>query len=76
MIKFIQEEKEEELRFDKVDFDQFFINCSGCLCQKIGRVSYNKIANVHGKPNATQTITCSELMPVTRILPKVTKIEF
>ena len=59
-----------------VDNDQFFVDDSGHLCQK---VSYNiiiTIADPEGIPVAGYYGDASEDQPIKRILPEVTKINF
>lgn len=75
-INFTSEERIEEPIFSDVRDEQFFVNSDLQLCQKVGQNCYNIIADTNGAPLA---IYCDEIetsVPITRILPKVTKINF
>lgn len=76
-MKFILETPAEEktLTFEDVEINQFFVTIYGELCQKIGRSSYNMIAEKDGTPFA-EHFGDSYGFIIERILPKVAKIEF
>ncbi len=78
MIKFIvaEEKQEKQLTLDDVKEDQFFVDSDGRLCQKVCDEGYNSIADDNGEPVACETIYVMHDMPIKRILPKVTRIEF
>jgi hypothetical protein len=78
MIKFIVEKEKQKKKLTLADVkeDQFFVDGEGRLCQAVGENSYNTIADVNGEPLAWETYSCDFDMPIMRILPKVTRIEF
>jgi hypothetical protein len=78
MIKFIvaEEKQEKQLTLLAVEEDQFFVDGEGRLCQKVGEEMYNIITDGNRVPLAGETVWCDDDIPVVRILPKVTRIEF
>lgn len=75
--------KEAKLTFGMVKDHQFFIDQCGCLCQKVNREKFNRIALISGTPSAHQHVTTHHYtdlcygfdnLPIQKILPKVTKI--
>jgi hypothetical protein len=77
MIKFITEtDKVSSPVFGDVKTNQFFVNRLGGLCQKHGPNSFNVIAYCDGNPCASRASNVCPDMPITRILPRVTKIEW
>jgi hypothetical protein len=77
MIKFITAPKTEEsiLTFRDVAEDQFFVDTSGKLCQKMDDDCYITIADADGNPYCTYGETYSD-DEITRIIENVGKIEF
>jgi hypothetical protein len=77
MIKFIIEEDQVSSPvFGDVETDQFFVHRFGWLCQKHGPNSFNVLADFDGIPDASRETHVFPDMPITRILPRVTKIEW
>ena len=77
MIKFIIEaDKVSSPVFGDVEINQFFVHSSGGLCQKYGPNSFNAITDFDGNPDASRATQVLPDMPITRILPRVTKIEW
>jgi hypothetical protein len=80
MIKFIVEEalaeENESLTLADVEEGQFFVNKEGQLCQKYWEACYFVIADENGEPLG-DSVDCEwNYRVVSRILPKVTRIEF
>lgn len=79
-MKFILENPEppSEPLFSDVEIDQFFVARCGYLCQKVTGNSYNIVADAKGFPLArpTHKVDCVSKLTISRILPKVAKIEF
>ena len=59
-----------------VDNDQFFVDNSGFLCQKVAHDGIITIADSEGRPIAGYYGNVGEDLPITRILPEITKINF
>ena len=59
-----------------VDNDQFFVDISGFLCQKVGHDRIITIADSDCLPIAGYYETDDEDQLITRILPEITKINF
>jgi len=77
MIKFIiGEASDKPPTFGDVREDQFFVNQGGELCQKYNTAGYNVIANAFGEPFSTRQSSVDSGMPIKRIFPTITKIEF
>ena len=79
MITFETEEPIKKApTFGDVAQNQHFVNSEGFLCQKVSNTSYNRLANPNGKPYAWQHDLADHApnIPIQRILPKVTKINF
>ena len=77
MIKFIPgEASDTPPTFGDVKDDQFFVSQAGELCQKYNINGYNVIASAPGEPYSTRQSSVDSGMPVQRILPTITKIEF
>ena len=76
MIKFITEAEEKPPVFGDVQTNQFFVHCLGWLCQKHGPNSFNVLTDCDGNPDASRVPHVRSDMPITRILPRVTKIEW
>lgn len=70
------ESKLQELTFDMVEENQFFINCSGDLCQKVTNTAYNIIADRHGYPLCNHWATVAEGLRINKIIPRIEKIKF
>lgn len=64
------------LVFANVEENQFFVQPSGYLCQKITNNSYSMIANACGKPYGNHYSNVGPQMEISRIIPKIAKIEF
>lgn len=76
MIKFIYEEtKPDSPTFGDVETDQFFVN-RGNLYQKVDQLSANKIADRNGVPFSESEVIFQINEIISKILPKVSKIEF
>jgi hypothetical protein len=75
-ITFEFEDAPSDLTFADVEEDQFFIDQDGWLCQKAGRCAYNSIADKKGEPTCSFFDGIDGEHLITRILPKVTKINF
>jgi hypothetical protein len=77
MIKFIQENKQEQPTFGQVVIDQFFVNNKGYLCQKTSGSSFATIANNDGEPFSDYySSNIAHSQTILKILPRITKIEF
>ena len=78
MIKFVYEKERsgKGLVFGDVEEDQLFVSVYGNLCQKVGRDSYNIIADNTGEPCAGHIDDVKLNGRIQRILPRVEKIEF
>ena len=63
-------------RLSDVDNDQFFVDISGFLCQKVGHDRIITIADSEGLPIAGYYENVGEDLPIKRILPEITKINF
>ncbi len=76
MFKIITEKEKEILTFKEVAENQFFVDESGNLCQKIDYETYTVIANKEGEPSCfyLDEVSCDTI--VKKIFPKVQKIEF
>jgi hypothetical protein len=73
---FADEEKQKSPVFEDVEINQFFVDESGFFCQKVDDRSYIVIAAPDGSP---WSLACKHSVagtPITRILPKVKRIEF
>jgi hypothetical protein len=76
-MKFIFEtDQKVQPKFSDVCIDQFFVKCDGDLCQKIEDNCYNMIADCDGVPCAFTSTFYHPDSLISRILPKVIKIEF
>lgn len=74
-IKFhTEDESKDYLTFDMVEYDQFYIDIEGFLCQKASPKSYNIIADSDGEPCAAHVSELKGELKIVKILPKVTKI--
>jgi len=62
--------------FNQVEENQFFINASHELCQKLNSYNYNIIAKSDGRPYADYKTAATACTPIMRILPLVERIEF
>lgn len=62
--------------FADVGINQFFVNSRGLLCHKSTGSSYNIIADSVGSPYSDFVANVGEDAIISRILPKVAKIEF
>jgi hypothetical protein len=76
MIKFIIEAEEKPPVFGDVEMNQFFVHRLGWLCQKHGPNSFNALTDCDGNPCASRESNARQGMPITRIIPRVTKIEW
>lgn len=77
MIKFVlSEEKQTTLVFGYVEEDQFFVDDDGDLCQKSSEDSYTTVADQDGRPSAYTVKYVNYDHKISKILPKVAKIEF
>jgi len=76
MIKFITEAEEKPPVFGDVQTDQFFVHSLGWLCQKNGEDSFNALTDSDGNPYASRESNVRPDMPITRILPRVTTLEW
>lgn len=76
-MKFIYEKQEEkkELTLNDVEDNQFFVCADGYLCQKIGGESFMTIADEEGYPSCGYFSDFASVR-ITRLLPRVEKIEF
>ena len=77
MITFETEERTDKApTFGDVEINQLFANSEGFLCQKVDSQSFTFIASPDGTPlaNYSESATPSEI--ISRILPRVTKINF
>ena len=76
-MKFIFEtEQKVQPKFSDVAINQFFVKCDGDLCQKVEHNCYNVIADCDGEPCALSSALYHPDSLISRILPKVIKIEF
>jgi hypothetical protein len=76
-MKFIFEtEQKVQPKFSDVCIDQFFVKSNGDLCQKVEANCYNVIADRDGVPCALNSALYHADSLISRILPKVIKIEF
>ena len=76
-MKFIFETVQKvQPKFSDVAIDQFFVKCDGDLCQKVESNCYNVIADSDGVPCALTSTFYQPESLISRILPKVIKIEF
>jgi hypothetical protein len=77
-MKFILEENQETnlLSLKDVEENQFFVDLTGCLCQKTTDRSFVVIAHSNGQPHSDHFAGQSNNLRINRILPKVVKIEF
>lgn len=64
------------LTFADVETNQFFVDGAGYLCQKITRGDYSAIANSCGEPYGDYYSDICLEMKISRIIPKIAKIEF
>ena len=62
--------------FRDVQVNQFFVDISGCLCQKEYNNSYFTITNSEGELSCYISDGIDPDMPISRILPEVLKIEY
>jgi hypothetical protein len=77
MIKFITETEEEKPPvFGDVEMNQFFEDARGRLCQKYNVNIYYILTRPDGAPYTDRMTNVRPDMPITRILPRVTKIEW
>jgi hypothetical protein len=82
MIKFIVEEERQIVEQDKdltladVEEGQFFVDKQGQLCQKYWEACYCVIADENGEPLGGSEDCEWNSRVVSRILPKVKRIEF
>ena len=74
-IKFIIANDDYEATFGQVEENQMFIDSHGYLCQKVDEDWYNVIADAHGEPLSDRRDAIGS-DKISKILPKVTKIEF
>jgi hypothetical protein len=77
-MKFIlQENQETKLPSLKdVEDNQFFVDLTGCLCQKTTDRSFVVITHSNGQPYSDHFAGQSTNLRIKKILPKVVKIEF
>lgn len=76
MIKFIYGQSESDSpTFGDVEIDQFFV-VRGSLYQKMNNHCANKITDSNGEPYSESGIMFSNAEKISKILPKVLKIEF
>lgn len=75
-MKFVFEQPIERHTFADVKRNQFFVCLEGDLWQRLGDHSAIKLAASDGIPDADYDNTWADNMPIFRILPIVTKIEF
>jgi len=77
-MKFILEKNQETNlpSLKDVEDNQFFVNLTGCLCQKTTNKSFVVIADSKGQPYSCHSEEQSINLRINRILPKVVKIEF
>ena len=68
--------KKPDPTFAEVKFDQFFIDPLDYMSQKVGKNSYNTIANSNGVPFASFNNNVSPSEIIKKILPHVAKINF
>lgn len=64
------------LTFADVEENQFFVDDAGRLCQKITNSVYSAIANSCGEPYGDHYSNVRPQMEISRIIPKIAKIEF
>lgn len=62
--------------FKDVEFNQFFVNADGELCQKVCFDSYNLIASKNGSPLSHQVKNVRADWPIERFIEKIEKIKF
>ena len=62
--------------FSEVGINQLFVNTNGFLCQKATEISYNTIASPGKMPYAIHIGKVPLSLPITKILPTTTKINF
>lgn len=76
-MKFIYTKDEKpELVFGNVEYEQFFVDKLGNLCQKTSHDEYHTIANKIGKPLSVRYDRISTDDPIQRFISHVAKIEF
>lgn len=76
-MKFILEENtKENLTFNQVETNQFFIDGIGFLCQKTHETAYCAIADDKGIPYSNYLRSVAPTYSIKKILPQVAKIEF
>lgn len=73
-IKFEFADEPEDLEFKDVEVDQFFIDDSGNLCQKVSSGSYNTLASQDGFPLADHFKDIHPLTRIKKVFPRVEKI--
>lgn len=77
MINFIfNNTEDEEIYFNDVEEDGFFIDVEGFLCQKVEVGRYNIIAKPNGVPYAGTVSDVSEDEYIKKILGCPSKIDF
>lgn len=77
MIKFIEEKPTKEFPvFEDVEENQFFVYNDGCLCQKTSYDTFVTITDTTGQPYSDVEEGVSKQMRISRILPKIVKIEY
>lgn len=77
-MKFIFKENPivKQPTFRDVQVNQFFVDISGCLCQKETDTSCFTMTNSEGELSCWYSSTVDPDMPISRILPEVLKIEY
>lgn len=76
-MKFIYtKDKKLDLVFGNVEYEQFFVDEQGNLCQKTSHDEYHTIANKIGKPLSVQYNYIATDTPILRFISHVEKIEF
>jgi hypothetical protein len=73
---FAEVEKPNSPIFGDVEINQFFVDKEGFLCQKEDARLFSVIAFPDGSPCCLACRNGVDDMPITRILPKVKRIEF
>ena len=76
MTVIFEKKQSEELTFEDVEENQFFVCKEGFLCQKSTRTEYNIIAKPDGSVYSTSPVSVRRTIKIERLIPKVTKIKF
>ena len=77
MITFETEERTDKTPvFGDVEENQLFTCAAGYLCQKVDGQSFTFIAQPDGTPLANYSVGMNRTEIISRILPRITKINF